>query len=111
MAEITDEYMRGEIANIKVYALCLLHKGPAYGSEGSEKIIWEHGRNNFKLREAGKLCVMGPIQGDSELRGTGIFSTSVDEATTIMEADPAIQAGIFTFEIYPFRSFPGSALA
>jgi hypothetical protein len=27
-----------------------------------------------------------------------------------MDCDPGVQAGIFTYEIHPIRSFPGDAL-
>jgi hypothetical protein len=28
----------------------------------------------------------------------------------IMDGDPGVQAGIFTYEVHPVRSFPGDAL-
>jgi hypothetical protein len=44
------------------------------------------------------------------VKGVGIFSTSQEETKRIMEEDPAVKAGIFTYEIHQFRSFPGDML-
>ena len=54
---------------------------------------------------------MCPIIDDSEWAGIGIFDAPVDEvAARIMDGDPGVQAGIFTYEIHPIRSFPGDTL-
>ena len=34
----------------------------------------------------------------------------MDEVRRIMDGDPGVQAGVFTYELHPCRSFPGSAL-
>jgi hypothetical protein len=39
-----------------------------------------------------------------------IFSTTAEEATEIIEGDPAVQAGIFVFSVHAARGFPGDAL-
>jgi hypothetical protein len=38
--------------------------------------------------------------------------SDADEAATrvLMDDDPAVRAGIFTYEIHPVRSFPGDTL-
>jgi hypothetical protein len=33
-----------------------------------------------------------------------------DEVTRIMDEDPGVTAGIFTYEVHPVRGFPDSAL-
>jgi uncharacterized protein YciI len=110
MTEITDSYMKEQLGTIRVYSLVLLKASEAYGSEGSQEIIWEHGRRNFELLAEGKLAIVGPIPDDTNVCGMGIFTTSVEETTAIMAADPAVQAGIFTFDVHPVRSFPGLSL-
>ena len=46
----------------------------------------------------------------TDVKGVGIFSTGEEETRKIMEDDPAVKAGIFTYEIHPYRSFPGDML-
>ena len=110
MAEITDEYMKQMLSTVKEYSLLLLKTGPNASMEGADKIIWEHGRRNFSLRAEGKLCIVAPVNDGGALEGLGIFSTDVKELKEIMDGDPAVQAGILTYEIYSCRSFPGDAL-
>jgi hypothetical protein len=78
---------------------------------GADEIIWKHGRRNFELRRDGKLCVVCPIRDESEVGGISVFLTNEEETRRIMENDPAVKAGILTFEIHSTRSFPGDALA
>jgi hypothetical protein len=108
---ISDAFMREQLTLSRGYALVLLHAGPHYGTEGAERIVWEHARRNFQLRADGKLSIIGPVRDESALCGIGIFDGPVDEITDIMDADPGVQAGLFTFEVHPMRSFPGDALA
>lgn len=77
---------------------------------GTEEIIWEHRRRNFSIREEGKLSIVCPIIDGTDVKGVGIFSTGEEETRKIMEDDPAVKAGIFTYEIHPYRSFPGDML-
>src|SRR5689334_8133780 len=55
VAEITDDYMREQMTRTRGYSVVLLHAGERYGSDGADKIIWEHGRNNFSMRADGLL--------------------------------------------------------
>jgi hypothetical protein len=110
MSAISDEYMREHMTLSRDYALVLLKAGPQYGSEGSERIVWEHGRRNFQLRAEKFLSIVGPVRDDSPLCGIGIFDASLEQVTEVMNGDPGVQAGIFTFEVHPMRSFPGDAL-
>jgi hypothetical protein len=57
MSEITDEYMTTMLTRSAPYSVMILERGPAYGSAGSDAIVWEHGRRNFELRAAGLLAV------------------------------------------------------
>lgn len=110
MADISDEYMREQLARTREYALVLLKAGPEYGKDGSDAIVWEHGRRNFALRADGLLSIVSPVTDDTELCGVGIFDTTVERAAEIMEGDPGVRAGVFTYEVHPLRSFPGDAL-
>jgi hypothetical protein len=39
-----------------------------------------------------------------------VFTVGLDEARTVMDADPGVAAGIFEYEIHPVRCFFGSVL-
>lgn len=113
MTEITDDYMRLMLAQARPFTVVLLSKGPNYRAEGDRSVIWEHGRNNFRLRDAGQLAVVVPMgagDGTSDVVGLGLFTTGVDETRALMAADPAIIAGWLVAEIRQGRSFPGDGL-
>jgi uncharacterized protein YciI len=107
---ITDEFMQGMLAKSATYSVVLLHRGPNYGSDGADRLIWEHGRRNFELRAAGTLAIVGPVHDDTELAGVGVFALGVEEVEALMAADPAVSNGVLVSEVHPWRSFPGDAL-
>lgn len=110
MPEITDEYMREMLQKTKTYCIVLLKAGPKYDDPAKSAVVWEHGRRNFSLRADGVLAIVGPVTDDSELAGLGIFDAPVEEVVEIMDRDPAVQAGVFEYEVHPLRSFPGDSL-
>lgn len=107
---ITDDVMRAGMARTRGYTLVLLRQGPRYGADGSAAVVWEHGRRNFALRAAGELAIVCPVTDDSELCGMGVFTGSVEETAAVMDADPGVVAGVFSYEVHPVRSFPGDVL-
>ena len=107
---IADDEMRAGLAQSRAYVLAILRQGPAYHDDGARAIVWEHGRRNFGLRAAGLLSIVGPMADEGPLRGVGIFDCDPEQATRLMEQDPAVLAQILTFEVHPMRSFPGDAL-
>jgi hypothetical protein len=107
---ITDDQMRAMLVTARGYTVIILRKGPNYGMDGGEAIIWEHGRRNFALRADGRLAIVCPVNDGSDVAGVGIFALDVDETRTVMEADPGVQAGLFIVEAHAGRSFPGDAL-
>lgn len=108
---ITDTYMQEMLRKTKPYTILILHKTPKRDEPGADKIIVEHGRRNFALRRDGKLCVVCPIRDETDVAGIGIFAASVEETRKLYEEDPAVKAGILTFEVHATRSFPGDTLA
>jgi len=110
MTAISDEYMKEMMQKTKPYTLVILHKTSKMQEAGMDKIVWEHGRRNFDLRENGKLVIVCPVRDSSDVAGIGIFSTNETETRTIMDSDPGVQAGIFTYEMHASRSFPGDSL-
>jgi hypothetical protein len=110
MQTITDDFMRQMLPKAKNYCIVILRAGPKSKEPGAEKIIWEHGRRNFALRADGVLSIVCPIIDGSDVRGVGIFNTSVEETKKIMDEDPGVKAEIFVFELHACRSFPGDCL-
>jgi hypothetical protein len=107
---ITDDYMRQMIGKTKEYTLVILKAGPNRHGDDVEKVIWEHARRNFVLREEGVLSIVCPVADGSDVGGIGIFNAPADRVRQIMDGDPVVQAGIFAYEIHPCRSFPGDRL-
>ncbi len=111
MVTITDDFMNQMLARTREYSFVILKPGPNRNMPGVEKIIWEHGRRNFELRAEGKLSIVGPVPHGKIVSGFGIFNASMEETKKIMDEDPGVQEGVFTYELYPCRSFPGDCLA
>ena len=110
MPQVTDEYMRSMLMVSAPYSVVILERGPAYGSPGSDAIVWEHGRRNLELRAAGLLAVVCPVPDDSDVCGVGIFTAPPDQVARLMDEDPGVAAGVFTYHVHPCRSFPGDGL-
>ena len=110
MTKITDDFMREMLSKTRNYCVLILKSGPNRNVPGVEKILWEHGRRNFVLRADGVLPIVCPIADGSDIKGIGIFIVDVEEAKRIMDKDPGVKAGVFTYEIHACRSFPGDCL-
>ena len=110
MTRFTDEQMQAAMTQTREYTVVLLEAGPKYDTDDARAIIWEHGRRNFELRADGLLNIVCPITDDSPLCGVGIFAGSADEVRRLMDDDPGVRSGVFTYQIHPARSFPGDSL-
>jgi len=107
---VTDETMRARLSAAKSYTAIVLRTTPAFVRPDVAPIVWEHGRRNMALVDAGLLSIVLPVNDDSGLAGLGIFALTPEDTVIVMEADPGIRAGIFTYDVHPVRGFPGSAL-
>ncbi|MDD2303449.1 MAG: hypothetical protein PHP53_02035 [Prolixibacteraceae bacterium] len=110
MKTITDEFMMQMMQTAKPYTAVLLKSGPTVDHHDAQSLLWEHVRRNFALHEEGLLSIVCPVSEENNLKGIGIFNADVDQTRIIMEEDPCVKAGIFVFEVYPTRSFPGDYL-
>jgi uncharacterized protein YciI len=106
---ITDDEMRAALETTREYTLVLLRSTSKRDDPGADAIVWEHGRRNFGLRASGEIAIVGPLS-DGEFAGLYIFATDAARTRELMEADPAVAAGIFTYELQTLHSFPGDAL-
>ena len=62
------------------------------------------------MRARGALAIMCPVVDESNLSGVCIFTTNSEETRKIMNGDPGVEAGLFTYEIHSTKTFPGSRL-
>ena len=107
---ISDDFMNQMLQKTKPYTLVILHGTAKMKDPSSRAIVWEHGRRNFQLRADGLLSIVCPVNDGTDVSGIGIFNADVEQTRRIMEADPGVQAGLFTYELHASRSFPGDAL-
>jgi hypothetical protein len=116
LPDVTDEMLNGALKMSKPYTVVVLKAGPKFSTPDAHRdpaiasTIWAHGKRNFALRAAGLMPIVCPILDGSGVTGVGIFDVTPDEVERIMSNDPGVRAGIFTYEIHPGRSFPGSTL-
>jgi hypothetical protein len=107
---VTDEEMQELLASSRTYTLMVLRDGPAMGSPETPGLIWEHGRRNLGLKGEGRMPVVCAVDDDTDLCGVAVLDMELEEARRLMEGDPGVQAGIFSYELHTTRSFPGSGL-
>jgi hypothetical protein len=110
MATITDEFMKQMMGQTKSYCVVLLRAGPNRNMEGVDKIIWEHVRRNYSLREDKVMPIVCPVNDGSGFHGVGIMDATGEEAKRIIDEDPGVKACVFVYELHPCRSFPGDCL-
>ena len=107
---ISDEEFKETLSKAKSYVGIVLIEGPNYNSPEAKAIIYQHGKRNMSLRKAGKFPVIFPVTDGGRIKGMGVFCVSEDEVREIMNGDPGVQAGIFTYELHAVRGFPGATL-
>ncbi|MGC2652268.1 MAG: hypothetical protein WA317_01410 [Mycobacterium sp.] len=110
MKVFTDDEMNTLLPAAKPYSVVILKQGPNFTDDTAPAIVWEHGRRNFALRHDGVLAVVLPITDGSDVCGVAVFTGTVDETGTLMNDDPGVRAGVFTFEVHSCRGFPGDGL-
>ena len=107
MDTITGEFMKEMLTKSRIYSLLILKTGPKEIIPENRNIVWEHGRRNFELRAKGLLSIVCPVADESDIKGVGIFNVDKTELIKIINDDPGVKEGIFTYEILSCRSFPG----
>jgi hypothetical protein len=56
------------------------------------------------------LAIVCPVADETEWSGIGIFDETPEETARIMGGDPAVQAGVLSYEDHPVRGYPGDSL-
>ena len=110
MAEITNEYMMDMLTKGKNYTIVILKQTDKFHEKGYDKTKYEHGKRNFQLREDGIISIVCRINDESNLSGIAIFNRDPHEVKKIMDGDPGVIAGIFSYEIHLCNSFIGDKL-
>jgi hypothetical protein len=111
LPEVSDETMRERLGGVREYTAVLLRRTDKFVRPDVDSVVWEHGRRNMALVEHGVLAIVLPVNDDpGDWAGLAIFTASLEEVAEIMDNDPAVSAGILSYEVHPVRGFPGSGL-
>ncbi|ROI02104.1 hypothetical protein EGI16_14555 [Chryseobacterium sp. G0240] len=92
---------------MKAYTMVMLTTGSAKIEDKTKmaELMKGHMDNIGKLADEGKIIVAGPFleKNKENYRGMFIFNTkSKEEAEQWVKTDPAVQSGIFSYEIFPW---------
>jgi hypothetical protein len=116
LPEVTDQQLQEALRTTRPYTVVVLRAGPAFEppgdgrSSGVTATVWAHGKRNYGLYLAGLMPIVCPIADGTDTVGVSVFDVSPEDVERIMAGDPGVRAGLFTYEVHPTRSFPGSAL-
>ncbi len=94
-----DEY------GMKQYVMAFLKAGPNrnQSQEEAQQLQKAHMDNIQRMADEGSLVVAGPFLDGGDIRGIYIFNVkTIEEAKTLTETDPAIQAGRLVMELHPW---------
>lgn len=90
------------------FHMAILKKGPKWTgarTPETQKILHQHLINVLALLDSGKAVAAGPFGDESDLAGIFILrAPSAAEAKAWVDADPAVEAGLFVAEIQPWWS-------
>lgn len=91
---------------MKQYVFCILKTGSNTTATPEERTTYfkGHMENIQRLAKEGKLAIAGPFgKNDKNYRGVFVFNVStVEEAKTLIDTDPAVVAKIFEYELTPW---------
>lgn len=92
---------------MKAYTIVMLTTGTAKIDDKNKmsSLMKGHMENIGKLANDGKIVVAGPFleKNKENYRGMFIFNTkSKEEAEQWVKTDPAVQAGVFSYELFPW---------
>ncbi len=84
--------------------LLLRSDAPRFSEEEEAELQDAHMAHLADLHEAGHLLAAGPVLGkaDRELRGFAILNVDPERARELKEQDPAVRAGRYRIEVYPW---------
>ena len=110
--QFVPEDILPKLVAIKPYVLLILKKGTNYGISDTPRIIQsEHLPYVFKQREGGIMSLTMPVMDDTDITAVAVYNTAdKEEVRKLVMKDPAIEAGIFDYEIVTALGLPGDNL-
>lgn len=70
------------------------------------QIITAHAMRNAAMQKAGLMPVVCPIGAADGTAGICVFGLSLGDAARVMDGDPAVQAGVLAYDLYPSFTLP-----
>ena len=88
-----------------VFTMVLLRRpvdAPQLSEDALDALQARHLAYRAELRREGVLVVNGPLdeQSDVAMRGLSIFACGIEEARRLTDADPSVQAGRLTYDVF-----------
>ena len=100
LPEVTDELLEEALRTTRPYTIVVLKAGRAFETPGPDR----------GSGVTGLMPIVCPIADGSGVVGVCVFDATPDDVERIMSADPGVREGVFTYDVHPTRSFPGSTL-
>ncbi len=93
-----------EFDRFTVALLVLRPDAPQLDEQAENELQDAHMAFLAELHEAGHLLAAGPLLGaaDREFRGLSIFDVDPEVALELHQADPAVRAGRYTLQVFPW---------
>ena len=110
----TFEMTEGDTTYVmKKYFMAFLKKGPKRDQPATEAAEIQNGHLTYmnQLADENKLSIAGPFGDDGEFQGIVIYNVpTLEEATRLVNNDPAVIAGRLSIEVHPWWAAKGSTL-
>ena len=88
------------------YIVGLIFRGPSWSPEVTQEVMEvqaAHLANINRLVDSGKIVLAGPFGDGGDIRGLFIYNVeTLEAAQTLVDSDPAVQAGRLRVELYPW---------
>ena len=105
-----------EAIQLETYQCVLLRhtrEGREFSAERTERIFHEHLAYVLHLVATGQQQAAGPVRDsppeEQDICGLGLFQQdSVDTVRRLMEADPGVRQGLYTFDVMIWQTPAGS---
>ena len=98
---------------MRPFTLLLQKKGLRFSSEDAQQIIQsEHLPHHFRLREEGKVLLTLPVIDNTDVSAIAVYNAKdKEEIRTWTDSDPAVQKGIFVYELFQCMGMKGDFLS
>lgn len=99
-----------DMSRMTTYALVFLKKGPNWkpGSTPElERLQQGHLAHLTRMTKEGKMLLAGPFTDGKDPLGICLYTVPLEEARSLAETDPSVQAGRLAVEVRPWMSVKG----